>query len=135
MTEMSGIPDPAQKMVERIYSAAQPGVVYSAPVVAGSYTVITASEVTAGGGFGFGQGHGPADVGKESTQTSGRVGGGGGGGGGGSLGRPVAVISIGPDGVSVKPVVDPTKIALTAVAALATIAATAIRLRRFRSRR
>lgn len=91
MTEMTGIPDSAQKMVERIYSAAQPGVVYSAPVVAGSYTVITASEVAAGGGFGFGQGHGPADAGQESTQRSGGVGGGGGGGGGRSMGRPVAV--------------------------------------------
>jgi hypothetical protein len=82
-------------MAERIYSAAQPGAVYSEAVVAGSYTVITASEVTAGGG---------------------------------SMGRPVAVITIGPEGVTVKPVVDATKIALAAVTAWAAVAAAAIRL-------
>ena len=36
------------------------------------------------------------------------------------MGRPVAVIAIGPDGVTVKPVVDVTKIGL---AALTTVAA------------
>jgi uncharacterized spore protein YtfJ len=112
-------------MAERIYSAAQPGAVYSEAVVAGSHTVITASEVTAGGGFGFGQGHGPADTGQESNQAPGGV---GGGGGGGSMGRPVAVITIGPEGVTVKPVVDATKIALAAVTAWAAVAATVIRL-------
>jgi uncharacterized spore protein YtfJ len=119
-------------MAERIYSAAQPGAVYSEAVVAGSYTVITASEVTAGGGFGFGHGQGPADTGQESKQAPG---GGGGGGGGGSMGRPVAVITIGPEGVTVKPVVDATKIALAAVTAWAAVAAAAIRLtKRARSR-
>jgi uncharacterized spore protein YtfJ len=38
--------------------------------------------------------------------------GGGGGGGGASMARPVAVISVGPEGVQVEPVVDPTKIAI-----------------------
>jgi uncharacterized spore protein YtfJ len=38
--------------------------------------------------------------------------GGGGGGGGTSSGRPVAVISVGPDGVEVEPIVDVTKIGL-----------------------
>jgi uncharacterized spore protein YtfJ len=36
----------------------------------------------------------------------------GGGGGGVTLGRPVAVITIGPDGVNVEPIVDATKIAI-----------------------
>ena len=36
----------------------------------------------------------------------------GGGGGGFSTGRPVAAISIGPDGVHVEPIVDATKVAL-----------------------
>ena len=36
----------------------------------------------------------------------------GGGGGGVTLGRPVAAITIGPDGVSVEPIVDATKIAI-----------------------
>jgi uncharacterized spore protein YtfJ len=44
--------------------------------------------------------------------------GGGGAGGGAALGRPVAVISIGPHGVAVEPIVDVTKIALAFVTAL-----------------
>jgi uncharacterized spore protein YtfJ len=43
------------------------------------------------------------------------------GGGGGSSGRPVAIIIIGPDGVTVKPVVDVTKIALAGVTAWGTM--------------
>ena len=34
------------------------------------------------------------------------------------MGRPVAVISIDPDGIHVKPVLDLTKISLTALAAI-----------------
>ena len=36
----------------------------------------------------------------------------GGGGGGGTTARPVAAIIMGPDGVRVEPIVDPTKIAI-----------------------
>lgn len=43
------------------------------------------------------------------------------GGGGGSSGQPVAIIIIGPDGVTVKPVVDVTKIALAGVTAWGTM--------------
>jgi uncharacterized spore protein YtfJ len=129
VAEITNTPETAEKMVERMYSAAQPGVVYSEPVVAGSFTVVTASEVAAGGGFGFLQGHGPADTASESSEAPG---GGGGGGGGGSMGRPVAVITIGPEGVAVKPVLDVTKIALAGVTAWGAVAATAIRLSRGR---
>jgi uncharacterized spore protein YtfJ len=121
------------QVLEKIFSAAHTRAVYGEPVVAGVYTVITASEVSAGGGFGFGQGVGPAAAGvprgegQEGAETSG---GGGGGGGGGSTGRPVAVITIGPDGVSIKPVVDPTKIALAAVTAWAAMATMLARMRR-----
>jgi uncharacterized spore protein YtfJ len=131
VAEITNTRETTEKMVERIYSAAQPGVVYSEPVVAGSFTVVTASEVTAGGGFGFGQGRGPADTTSESSQAPS---GGGGGGGGGSMGRPVAVITIGPEGVAVKPVLDVTKIALAGVTAWGAVAATAIRLSRRRGR-
>lgn len=72
-------------------------------------------------GFGYGSGGGSGtepDEGEavsenESQDERGAAGFGGGGGGGGvSGGRPVAVISIGPKGVRVEPVVDVTKIAL-----------------------
>jgi uncharacterized spore protein YtfJ len=112
------------KVVEEIFSAAQPGAVFGEPVTAGEYTVITASEVAAGGGFGTGIGLGPA--GSQSSEASG---GGGTGGGGGSSGWPVAVIVIGPDGVRVKPVVDMTKVAL---AMLTTWGAMFLMMRRMR---
>lgn len=91
----------AMDVLKRLFAVAEPGAVYSAPVTAGEQTVITASEVSIGLGLGYGGG-GDKDG----------NGGNGGGAGGGSMGRPVAVISIGPQGVHVEPVVDPTKIAL-----------------------
>jgi uncharacterized spore protein YtfJ len=103
--------------MERIFSAAQAKAVFSEPVVSGNYTVITASEVSAVGGFGSGLGFGPA--GKrtgDSSQAENAGGGGGVGGGGGSMGRPVAVIIAGPDGVSVQPILDVTKVALRGIA-------------------
>ena len=42
-------------MVEKIFAAAQPGAVYGQPVASETYTVITAAEVTSGGGFGMGE--------------------------------------------------------------------------------
>ncbi len=124
-------------MMERIFAAAQPGAVYSEPVVSGNYTIITASEVTSGGGFGSGTGFGPAtpsakqQPGEEGSQPEQANSGGGGiGGGGGSAGRPVAIIIIGPDGVTVKPVFDLTKIALAGITAGATMLAVLRRARK-----
>jgi|SRR5450755_2358997 uncharacterized spore protein YtfJ len=111
-------------VMERIYSAAQPGAVYGQPVVSGNYTVITASEVSSGGGFGYGSSFGsavPSSTRKVSDEQAASAlqpsNGGGVGGGGGAIGRPVAIIVIGPDGVTVKPVFDITKIALTGISA------------------
>jgi uncharacterized spore protein YtfJ len=124
-----------ETVFEKIYAAAQPGAVFSPPVVSGAYTVITASEVAAGGGFGFGSGSGPTQ-GSEETPASGeasRVGGGGGGGGGGSSGRPVAAIVIGPDGVKIQPIVDATKVALAAIGAWLSIAFLLVRRSRVKN--
>ena len=44
--------------------------------------------------------------------------GGGGGGGGMSSGRPVAVISVGPEGVVVHPVIDRTKLGIALLSAV-----------------
>lgn len=58
-----------------------------------------------------------------SNETGVEVGmGGGGGGGGGASGRPVAVISVGEDGVRVEPVVDVTKIAIAFFTAFGSMA-------------
>jgi uncharacterized spore protein YtfJ len=122
----------AAAMLEKIFAAAQPGAVYGQPVSAEGYTVITAAEVTAGGGFGMGMGTGLGPGSRQDATAAptvdaappggGQAGsGGGGGGGGGSMGRPVAIIAIGPDGVTIKPVVDVTKVALAGLAAWATM--------------
>jgi len=118
----------APKMLEKILAAAQPGAVFGQPVDAGGYTLITAAEVTSGGGFGVGMGRGPApkpdakqSPPAEAAPPGGRrsIGGSGFGGGGGSMGRPVAIIAVGPSGVTVRPVVDLTKVALAALTASA----------------
>ncbi|MCX6045599.1 MAG: spore germination protein GerW family protein [Chloroflexi bacterium] len=88
-------------VLKRLLAVAEPGTIFSTPVTSGDQMVITASEVSIGLGLGYGGGGDQAGNG-----------GNGGGGGGGAVGRPVAVISIGPAGVHVEPVVDPTKIAL-----------------------
>src|SRR5687768_4033846 len=101
-------------LVGRLFNVAQPRAVYSEPLTAGEYTVITASEVTVSMGFGYGAGGGSSldtDEGKAPADANSGAGSGG-GGGGFALGRPVAVISVGPQGVSVEPVVDVTKLGM-----------------------
>jgi uncharacterized spore protein YtfJ len=108
-------------LLEKVLAAASPNVVFGQPVESGGYTVITASEVFAGGGFGYGGGSGPAGAEPAATDAP-QASGHGGGGGGGSAGRPVAVISIGPDGVKVEPVVDATKLGIAAITAWGALA-------------
>jgi uncharacterized spore protein YtfJ len=102
------------ELVEKLFDVAKPGVVFSEPITAEGYTVITASEVSVGMGFGYGLGGGAAPAPAEGEAEEGKPAGGlgGGGGGGASTGRPVAVITISQDGVQVDEVVDVTKIAL-----------------------
>jgi uncharacterized spore protein YtfJ len=105
-------PGKAAEVMGKLADVADPARVFSAPVVVGEFTIITASEVGAGLGFGYGGGGG-GDVRAEPDSKQANGFGMGGGGGGGSMARPVAVIAIGPDGVRVEPVVDVSKIALT----------------------
>ena len=120
-------------ILERLFSAAHTSAVYGQPIQQGQYTVITASEIAAGGGFGFGRGVGPSTSGAAATgETPKPVGGSGGGGGGGSTARPVATIIIGPDGVKVEPVVDVTKIVLAALTTWAAMLPVIIGIRRAR---
>ena len=103
----------SQRVLQDLIAAAQARSVFGEPVTHGEYAVITASEVTVGLGFGFGMGSGSSSAAvDEETEAS------GGGGGGGASGRPVAVISIGPHGVSVAPVIDRTKIGLAFITML-----------------
>ena len=119
----------AAEVVEKLFDVAQPSSVYAEPVTAGDQTIITASEVSVGMGFGIGMGGGEGrgvpkgDTGEEEAEFEGEGSGlgGGGGGGGASLARPVAVISVRPEGVQVEPVVDPTKIAIALFTTLGTM--------------
>ncbi len=116
----------SQQILEKFVETARPSSVFAPPLTAGDYTVITASEVYAGMGVGFGGGGGSAPTASEepigdqspAEQPAGEEElppggvGYGGGGGGVTMGRPVAAITIGPEGVSVEPIVDATKIAI-----------------------
>jgi len=117
----------AAELLTDLVSVASAAKVYSEPVVAGDRTIITAAEIHTGMGFGYG-----LATGTRRLASWGRDGGprGGGGGGGQATGRPVAVVTIDPDGVHVQPVLDRTKIVLTALTALGAIGLTLIRLRR-----
>ncbi len=105
----------ANELMSKLFDITKPEAIYSQPLTKGDYTVITASELTAGIGFGYGGGSGSVSP---EGQEPGTGFGGGGGGGGGTLGRPVAAIIIGPDGVQVEPIVDATKIAIAFFTAL-----------------
>jgi len=127
----------AADVVEKLFDVAQPSSVYAEPITAGEHTVITASEVSVGMGFGIGIGGGEGrglptgSPDEEETELGGEGSGmGGGGGGGASLARPVAVISVGPEGVQVEPVVDPTKIAIAMFTTLGTMFFMLSRMRR-----
>lgn len=118
------------ELLGKLFDVTKPGVVFSEPVTAGEYTVITASEVTAGFGAGYGGGGGFGPEDDEDGQSGGV--GGGGGGGGSTTARPVAAISIGPDGVSVQPIVDPTKFGIAIATAVGAMFMALGRMRRFR---
>lgn len=111
-------------LIDKLFSVTRPEAVYSEPVTVNDYTVITASELWVGMGYGFGVGGNTPDEDSTAGDPADEevdvepAFGGGGGGGGFSMGRPVAAISIGPDGVEVEPVVDATKIALAFVTML-----------------
>ena len=116
-------PAAGMELLGKLTAVTQPNAVFSPPIQQGEYTVITASEVALGYGYGFGGGGGvgpaPAPEGKEPTEAGG--GGMGGGGGGSAMARPVAAVIIGPKGVRVEPIVDPTKISLAFFTAFAGI--------------
>ncbi|WP_119065292.1 hypothetical protein [Aggregatilinea lenta] len=121
----------AYDLLDSLTTVAHPSTVYGEAIPVGERIVFTASEVSVGLGFGFARGGGGGDTPGESdieyregtepapppkspsASTPGFGFGGGGGGGGYSAARPVAVISVGPDGVQVDPIVDPTKIVIT----------------------
>jgi uncharacterized spore protein YtfJ len=116
--------DMVQETLETFLETADVNKVYAKAVEHEGSVIIPAAEVVAGMGFGAGYGvGGPLD-------EDGGGSGGGGGGGGKTFARPVAVIIADKNGVRVEPVIDPTKIALTALTAFGFIFGTIARMRR-----
>lgn len=93
--------------LSKIFGDGSPTAVFSAPEKVGDSLIMTAAAWERIGGFGFGSGSGTDETGAEG-------GGSGGGGGGTAQGRPVAVVTVRPNGVvQVRPVIDFTKITVT----------------------
>ena len=113
-------------LLGRLFDAAAADAVFGEPITAGETTVLTASEILVGMGVGGGAGFEPEKDGLDESQPSGGY---GGGGGGFSHARPVAAISVGPDGVQVSPIVDTTKLGLAFLTSAAAILVTLFRIR------
>ena len=117
-----------QATMDKFLSTANVNTVFAKPVRQGDLVVINCSEIFAGIGFGVGEGSGEGKDGDEKGKASGA----GGGGGGSTFARPVAVIIASPQGVTIKPVIDTTKIGLAALTTLGFMLATLARLNKGR---
>ncbi len=111
-----------QKTVDTFLSTANVNAVYSKPIRQGDIMVITAAETFSVLGFGVGEGSG--------QQGDQKGGGAGGGGGGQAFSRPVAVVVCTPEGVSIQPVMDRTKLWMAALTAIGFMMTTISRMRR-----
>ncbi len=101
-------------LLDRFFGPTTTESIFSTAVDADGATVITAAAFERIGGFGWGGGAG--------AEAEGDEGGGGGGGGGGRVdSRPVAVIRVAGDEVTVTPIVDVTKVAVTFLVAAAAV--------------
>ena len=120
--------------LSRLFDVAQASSVFSEPITIGDRVVITAAEVTVGVGMGMGAGMGSDDgeEGAEGVEGKTTGGGGGGGGGGGSMARPVATITVGPNGVHVEPIVDVTKLGVAFFTALGALFIARSGMRKFK---
>ena len=101
------------ELLQQLVSMGRANAAFGEPRTVGDRTIIPAAEVMYGFGFGMGSGEG-RNPGGESAG-----GGSGGGGGGGVRTRPVAAIIVGPEGVSMQPIVDVTQIAMAGITAAA----------------
>jgi uncharacterized spore protein YtfJ len=111
-----------QDTIDKYLSTASVNAVYSKPVRQGDTMVITAAETVCAFGFGMGEGSG-----QDGDQKGGGV---GGGGGGQTFTRPVAVVVCTPTGVSVQPIIDRSKLWMTALMAAGFMLSTLAKMRR-----
>lgn len=89
---------------------------FGTPIERDGHTLVPVASLSFGYGLGFGGGSGPARTSSTNGNPSYEIGEGG-GAGAGAMGSssPVAVIDIGPDHVSVEPIVDTTRIVRTSM--------------------
>ena len=132
MTESVPDQNAFNAFIGRLFDVAKPETVYSPPVTANGQTVITASEawVSMAAGYGGGTGSGSESEDDDGEKESGGYGGGG-GGGGTAWARPVAVIAISDEGVTVEPIIDPTKITIAFFTTIGAMFLMLGRMRRF----
>jgi len=114
--------DVVQTTFDQLLSTANVSAVYARPVRQGDTMVITAAEVFSVVGFGIGEGSG--------QQADQKGGGSGGGGMGRAFSRPVAVVVCTPNGVSIQPVMDRTKLWMAALNAAGFMLVTLSKMRR-----
>jgi len=119
--------DTIQATMDKFMATANVNAVYAKPVREGETTIITCSEVFAVLAFGVGEGGGKDESGVGGTGS-------GGGGGGRTFARPVAAIVATPEGVTIKPIIDTTKIGLAALTTLGFMFAMMGRMSRMRRR-
>jgi uncharacterized spore protein YtfJ len=115
--------DVVETTLDRFLGTADQSRAIGEPIVHGDHMIIPTAEVVTVLAFGIGGGGGR---GMQNSDGYGM----GGGGGGNTLSRPVAVIVAGPKGVEVTPIVDRTKIVLTALTAFGFMIATLGRFQR-----
>ncbi|MDI7276718.1 MAG: spore germination protein GerW family protein [Anaerolineae bacterium] len=103
--------DPVSRFFDAMASAIGVDRVFGEPVRAGDRVVIPVAETSMGGGAGYGRGTGDGEGEARGVRF-----GVGGGGGGGATTRAVAVVIAEPGGVTVRPIVDVGKLALSGLA-------------------
>lgn len=113
-----------QDTMDQFMATADVNAVFGETIKHQGNLILPAAEVVSFMGFGVGSGSGGSGENK-GVGT-------GGGGGGNTFARPVAVIVANDQGVQVKPVVDFTKIYLTAFTTLAFVTSAWLRMRRGR---
>lgn len=107
----------SNELIKNLFDVAKGDAVVSHPVTEQGHTVVIASELMVGMGAGYGSGQSNNDAGS------------GGGGGGFSMGRPVALIKIGPNGVTAESLFDVTKVGIATIATLGAMVVSWHRLR------
>jgi len=107
-------------MFDRVFDQVTWKAAFGEPQVHGDRTIIPVASIGVGFGMGGGEGQPAAKDTEEGQETekaeSIAMGGSGGGGGGGGWSRPLAVIDVAPDHLSIRPIIQWEKVILAWIA-------------------